>query len=264
MIVRVRAGTTLDELRAAVRGRRPGRRPRGRRPGPGHRRRDSGRRSQRLPAPRARPGARRRPGGHGGERPGRADPVGAPLVKNVTGFDLCRLLVGSLGTLALLGEVVLRCRPAAEVESLVGRRGRRPLRPGRRPCTGRCRCSGTGRRTWVGLAGYEADVRGQAEAVLGPSFGRWTAPPGPPGPACGGRARRATPAGPARRARTGGGWLAEVGVGVVHCTPEVGRPAAARPAPSPSVVGPAPGAQGAIRPGGRLNPGRSALAAVGA
>ena len=42
--------------------------------------------------------------------------AGAPLVKNVTGFDLCRLLVGSLGTLAVLAEVVLRCRPRPETE----------------------------------------------------------------------------------------------------------------------------------------------------
>jgi len=37
--------------------------------------------------------------------------AGGPVVKNVSGFDLCRLLVGSLGTLALLAEVVLRVRP---------------------------------------------------------------------------------------------------------------------------------------------------------
>lgn len=37
--------------------------------------------------------------------------AGAPVVKNVTGYDLCRLLVGSHGTLGFLSEVVLRCRP---------------------------------------------------------------------------------------------------------------------------------------------------------
>jgi FAD/FMN-containing dehydrogenase len=37
--------------------------------------------------------------------------AGAPVVKNVSGYDLCRLLVGSFGTLGLIGEVVLRCRP---------------------------------------------------------------------------------------------------------------------------------------------------------
>ena len=37
--------------------------------------------------------------------------AGAPVVKNVTGYDLCRLLVGAQGTLGFLSEVVLRCRP---------------------------------------------------------------------------------------------------------------------------------------------------------
>ena len=36
---------------------------------------------------------------------------GGPTVKNVTGFDLPRLLVGSLGTLGLLAEATLRTNP---------------------------------------------------------------------------------------------------------------------------------------------------------
>lgn len=36
---------------------------------------------------------------------------GGPTVKNVTGFDLPRLLVGSLGTLGLLAEAILRTNP---------------------------------------------------------------------------------------------------------------------------------------------------------
>ena len=42
---------------------------------------------------------------------GRLVRCGGPTVKNVTGYDLCRLLVGSLGTLAVVGEVLLRTRP---------------------------------------------------------------------------------------------------------------------------------------------------------
>jgi glycolate oxidase FAD binding subunit len=42
---------------------------------------------------------------------GRLITAGGPTVKNVTGYDLCRLLVGSLGTLGFLGEVILRTRP---------------------------------------------------------------------------------------------------------------------------------------------------------
>lgn len=37
--------------------------------------------------------------------------AGGSTVKNVSGFDLCRLLVGSWGTLGFLGEVLLRTRP---------------------------------------------------------------------------------------------------------------------------------------------------------
>jgi glycolate oxidase FAD binding subunit len=42
---------------------------------------------------------------------GRLARAGGPVVKNVTGYDLCRLFVGSLGTLAVFAEVVLRTRP---------------------------------------------------------------------------------------------------------------------------------------------------------
>lgn len=44
---------------------------------------------------------------------GRAMKAGGPTVKNVSGFDLCRLLVGSCGRLGFLAEVVLRTRPCA-------------------------------------------------------------------------------------------------------------------------------------------------------
>lgn len=37
--------------------------------------------------------------------------AGGPTVKNVSGFDVCRLMVGSCGRLGFLGEVILRTRP---------------------------------------------------------------------------------------------------------------------------------------------------------
>ena len=37
--------------------------------------------------------------------------AGGPTVKNVSGFDLCRLLVGARGTLGFLGDVIIRSRP---------------------------------------------------------------------------------------------------------------------------------------------------------
>ncbi len=43
--------------------------------------------------------------------------AGGPTVKNVTGYDLVRLLVGSLGTLGLFVTVTLRCRPTPAVRT---------------------------------------------------------------------------------------------------------------------------------------------------
>jgi FAD/FMN-containing dehydrogenase len=183
---------------------------------------------------------------------------GAPLVKNVTGFDLCRLLVGSLGTLALTGEVVLRCRPLPEVEAwylgedvdpfLLTARLYRPMA-----------VLWDGMRTWVGLAGYAVDVEEQARTVLGVRFAATDGPPAPPGPL-----RRSLPPGALRHLpRPAGGavgdWLAQVGVGVVHCTPQAsaGIPCAE---PGPEISELHRAIKDRFDPGGRLNPGRSVLA----
>ena len=48
---------------------------------------------------------------------GRLVKAGGPTVKNVTGYDLPRLLVGSFGTLGLLSQVTLRCRPIAKARA---------------------------------------------------------------------------------------------------------------------------------------------------
>jgi len=45
---------------------------------------------------------------------GRLVQGGGPTVKNVSGYDLPRLLVGSLGTLGVIVQVTLRCRPLPE------------------------------------------------------------------------------------------------------------------------------------------------------
>jgi glycolate oxidase FAD binding subunit len=185
---------------------------------------------------------------------------GAPLVKNVTGFDLCRLLVGSLGTLALLGEVVLRCRPRPESESWWVGVGVDPFEVAAalyRPLA----VLWDGIRTWVGLAGYAADVADQAATVLG---SRFEPAPGPPsGP---GRHRRSRPPATLRdlpaEAGPVGGWLAEVGVGVVHCRPEVAARLAPPPAPPATIVDLHRALKAHFDPDGRLNPGRSVLAGI--
>ena len=45
--------------------------------------------------------------------------AGGRVVKNVAGYDLCKLLVGSLGTLGIVTQVTLKLRPLAEERALI-------------------------------------------------------------------------------------------------------------------------------------------------
>lgn len=53
---------------------------------------------------------------------GRGTPfkAGGRVVKNVAGYDLCKLLTGSLGTLAVITQVTLKLRPLAEASAFLG------------------------------------------------------------------------------------------------------------------------------------------------
>jgi glycolate oxidase FAD binding subunit len=50
---------------------------------------------------------------------GRTFHGGGRVVKNVAGYDVCKLLVGSLGTLAIVSQVTLKLRPVCESSLLV-------------------------------------------------------------------------------------------------------------------------------------------------
>ncbi len=50
---------------------------------------------------------------------GRLFSAGGRVVKNVAGYDLCKMLVGSLGTLAIITQVTLKLRPQPETSALV-------------------------------------------------------------------------------------------------------------------------------------------------
>ncbi len=169
---------------------------------------------------------------------GRVVKGGGKTVKNVSGYDLPRLLVGSLGTIGVLTQVTLRCRPtpptavwcSAATDPFELRA--RTFRPST--------ILWDGRRTWVLLEGHPADVEaerdrgGLADADAAgpalPSLG--TAPAWPSGPH---RGRISVRPGvlhelAAALSDLGGvRWLAEVGVGTVHvATDDPARLGAAR------------------------------------
>jgi FAD/FMN-containing dehydrogenase len=181
---------------------------------------------------------------------GKVAKAGGPVVKNVSGFDLCRLLVGSHGTLGFIGEVVLRTKPAG--------RERRWYRTDALPATVRPKLYRPAAVLWDGvtmfvcLDGHPTDLDSEAAAaglVLadGP-------PPLPPHRWSLSSADAA--AWPSRG--VAGPFVAELGVGVVHAS--VAAPVVA---PSPSVVALHTRLKTLFDPIGRLNPGRMPFALDG-
>jgi glycolate oxidase FAD binding subunit len=62
-------------------------------------------------------------GAHGVSGFGESFKAGGRVVKNVTGYDLCKLLAGSWGTLAVITEVTLKVMPRPESERTLALRG---------------------------------------------------------------------------------------------------------------------------------------------
>ena len=184
---------------------------------------------------------------------GRVVKAGGPTVKNVSGYDLCRLLVGSLGTLGLVGEVVLRTRPVPPCSRWFAGEGV-DLAAVRAALYRPAAILWDGATTWVWLEGHEADVDAEGAVLAGLGLAPVDAPPAlpPHRVALGAEGLSGlAPPGPDRA------FVAEVGVGVAHVV---------EPAPAPEL--PAPVAdlarriKGALDPTGRLNPGRDPLGVV--
>ncbi|MDQ1397209.1 MAG: glycolate oxidase binding subunit, partial [Acidimicrobiaceae bacterium] len=173
---------------------------------------------------------------------GRVIKAGGPVVKNVSGFDLCRVLVGSLGTLGFLAEVVLRAQPlpaatrwlAAAVDPFEARR--RLFRPSS--------ILWDGATTWILLEGHPADIDAEV-AHLGGNATEVDAPPGLP------EDRRSVR--PSEILDLRGTFMAEVGVGTVHVVDDKSRP---QREVDPSTLHLNKSLRLAFDPQGRLNPGR--------
>lgn len=89
--------------------------------------------------------------------------AGGPTVKNVSGFDLCRLLVGSRGTLGFLADVILRTRPLP-----VGERWFTSQRDPWELLAALYRPTSLlwdGRTTWVLLDGHADDIAAQMQVA---------------------------------------------------------------------------------------------------
>ena len=165
--------------------------------------------------------------------------AGGPTVKNVSGFALCRVLVGSRGTLGFLGDVILRTRPLPPVSQWFSA-----------PCTEPSAVFGrlyrpasvlwNGSSIWALLEGHALDVQEQAEKVgLHECSGPPVLPTG---------SRRSVA--PTAVADLTGEFVAELGVGIVHHA-EPWTPLAR----SERVVALAKAMKAEFDPTGRLNPG---------
>ena len=175
---------------------------------------------------------------------GRFVTAGGPTVKNVSGFDLCRLLVGSLGTLGCLGDVMLRTRPIPEHRAWFRLDGAPPVEVHRAARTA-ASILWDGTAVWLLLAGYEVDVRADHDGLAGcepePVNGPPTLPPH----------RWSRRPAELMVLEGTGPFVAEAGVGVVHAS-EPDR----RRALSPGVAALHRRITERFDPTGRLNPGR--------
>ena len=98
---------------------------------------------------------------------------GGPTVKNVSGFDLCKLMVGSLGTLGFISEVILRCQPVPEASQWFAGEASTPDIPAKLLAELWLPSSilWNGERVWVLLEGHSGDVANQAASPAAEAAG---------------------------------------------------------------------------------------------
>lgn len=178
---------------------------------------------------------------------------GGPTVKNVTGFDLPRLFVGSLGTLGFIAEVTLRTNPVPAVSRWFRAEGADPfavLSAAAQPSA----ILWDRRTTWVELEGHVPDVDEERQALdRCAGDGGWAECGGPPQlPAH----RWSLPPAELRNLNADelGPFVASIGVGTVFAS----RPAPRRAMPA-ALEQLTERMKHEFDPVGRLNPGRSVV-----
>lgn len=182
---------------------------------------------------------------------GRLITGGGPTVKNVSGFDLPRLIVGSLGTLGLIAEVILRTNPIPPGGVWLYADGADPFAVDDAlfsPAAVLWDRRDDGDRTWVRLEGHAADVAAQREALTAVTrFEETSAPTDLPDHRWSLRPSELANLDPVSL----GGFVASIGVGTVLA----GRP---QPPREPDATARAIAARikDQFDPTGRLNPGR--------
>jgi len=177
--------------------------------------------------------------------------AGGPTVKNVTGFDICRIMVGSLGTLGCIGDAILRTRPIPEVEVWHSVEGIDPSEVQRR-CATSASILWDGSRTWVMSAGYGADVDHDLRVLAEISAKAGAAEPVPAGlPELPPHRWSRRPSEALAMGTDDPPFVAEIGVGMVH----VAIPVAPIPPDRGSILVQRRIKQ-AFDPESRFNPGR--------
>lgn len=153
---------------------------------------------------------------------GRVVRGGGPTVKNVTGYDLPRLMAGSLGTLGLLTRLTLRCVPKAPVARW-GRADRPPAEVRGRLYRPAC-VAWDGETTRCLLEGHGVDVDAEMRAA---GLTECEAPGWPGGRFRGRLSVRpgaVVPLGERLATVPGLRWLAEAGIGTIHVAADEPEP----------------------------------------
>ncbi|MEQ8842128.1 MAG: FAD-binding protein [Acidimicrobiales bacterium] len=176
---------------------------------------------------------------------------GGPVVKNVTGYNLPKLMTGSLGTLGVLAEFVLRTNPVPPASRWLSAEGVDPtlvFGAVHRPAA----VLWDGLTTWVQLEGHGVDI--DADAVALGRLSSFTEVAGPP--AMPDHRWSLTPAEALDLpAHVDGDVVVALGVGLAWAS----QPQPPRPV-TPEVAAVSARMKENFDPTGRLNPGRSVFA----